>query len=379
MGRFGQVGVFEVAAFWMAVVVSMVNFALPLLAIRFGASPFQLGLVGTVGSLCYTLAAPFAGRLADRFRPKRLMLIGAAIYAGVYTMAVWTGSVGYLLLLVGLGGGVMSLFWPPLATWIAEGKGREALAKALGGYNMAWCAGMVVGPLLGGVAFQTDFRLPFWGAAAIDLATLAILVRVPEGRRSSAPDVGPPSERCGGRSLLYAVWVANFAGYFTMGTVRSLFPKLGTEIGFSPRTLGILMAVISLTQLTTFAYYRARGGKGIKMRNLLLAQLSGTVGMASVMTSERFEGFALGFLLLGLLLGTTYSFGIFYSLYGQVQMGAYSGLNEAIVGSGLLSGPFLGGWVAQGWGLRAPYLLCTSVIAGALVAECALMRRAQRS
>lgn len=369
----------ELAAFGMAVVVSMVNFALPLLAMRLGASPFQLGVVGTVGPLCYTLAAPFTGRLADRLRPKRLMIAGAVIYALVYTGIVWTERVEDLLPPVGLGGAVVALFWPPLAAWIAEGKDREALARALGEYNVAWCTGVVAGPLLGGLAFHVNFRLPFWGAAGLNMAIIALLVGVPGG--SGAPtraEADPPS---GVRHpMLYVVWVANFAGYFALGTVRALFPKLGTELGFSPKALGILMALISLAQLATFVHYRTKAGRDVRgLKPLVAAQALAVGGMGLVSISKEAYGFALGFLLLGFLLGTTYSLSLFHSLYGQVQMGAYSGLNEAIVGSGILVGPFVGGWVAQHSGLRAPYVLCALIVAGAVTIEGVLLRHGARN
>jgi len=44
---------FNVAGAAMAVVCSMVAFGLPLLAMKIGASVFELGMVGTMGPLCY--------------------------------------------------------------------------------------------------------------------------------------------------------------------------------------------------------------------------------------------------------------------------------------------------------------------------------------
>ena len=111
-----------------------------------------------------------------------------------------------------------------------------------------------------------------------------------------------------------------------MGTVRTLFPKLGTELGFLAKDLGALMALISLAQLATFVYYRRRGEKGIKsLKSVVVAQILALGGMGLVLISERSCGFAMGFLLLGVLLGTTYSFSLFHSLYGQVQMGPTAG------------------------------------------------------
>ncbi|MFH1009260.1 MAG: MFS transporter [Candidatus Latescibacterota bacterium] len=180
------------------------------------------------------------------------------------------------------------------------------------------------------------------------------------------------------RRLLYAMWVANFASYFIVGAVRNLFPKLASALQIAPKTLGFLMAVIPLAQLSTFVFLHKAIGSHDRLGRLMIAQVLAMGGMALIIASKGVWLFALGFMLSGVLIGTSYSLSLFHSLYGQAQKGANSGLNESIVGSGVLVGPFLGGWAAAQFGLRTPYVLCVGLLAAAMVAERVLIRSAKR-
>ena len=380
MGFAPSDGFFHLAGVVMAVVCSMIGFGLPLLAMRVGASVFELGMVGTIGPLCYTVACLFTGRMADRFRPKRMMLLGGVLYGAFYTGIVYAERVWQIAVVVGLGGASIGLFWPPLAAWIAEGRDRKALARALGGYNVAWCTGTLIGPLVGGTLFEADFRLPFWGSAVLAWTLMGLLLGVSGGQRnpaSAAYEAASEEEPVKDRRVLYAVWIANFASYFIVGAVRNLFPKLATELDIEPRTLGVLMAVIPLAQLGTFVYFRRADGSHDRIERLMIAQGLAMGGMTLILVSKGVWLFAMGFVLSGVLIGTSYSLSLFHSLYGQVQKGANSGLNESIVGSGILVGPFVGGWAAQHFGLRIPYVLCGVLLAAAMGVEGMLIRSAE--
>ena len=77
----------------------------------------------------------------------------------------------------------------------------------------------------------------------------------------------------------------------------------------------------------------------------------------------------MGLLLIGLLAGVTFTASIFYSLYTQSPGGRRTGFHEAIVGSGFLFGPLLGGIAGEYLGARAPYGLAMLVIVGAVIIQ----------
>ena len=110
----------------------------------------------------------------------------------------------------------------------------------------------------------------------------------------------------------------------------------------------------------------------------MIAQVLAIGGMTLISLSQGVWLFGMGFVLSGILIGTSYSLSLFHSLYGQVQKGARSGLNESIVGSGILVGPLVGGWAAQHFGLRMPYVLCGALLATAMMIEGVFIRLAER-
>ena len=61
---------------------------------------------------------------------------------------------------------------------------------------------------------------------------------------------------------------------------------------------------------------------------------------------------------------------MYYSLHAQQDKGNKSGVHEAVLGSGLLLGPFLGGVLADsGLGVNSPYILCAIAIGVCSVVE----------
>jgi len=73
-----------IAAFGMDFCTGLVSFAVPLRALDMGASVVELGFIGTAGSLSFTLACTFTGKLADRFDRRRLLAIAAGLTALVF-------------------------------------------------------------------------------------------------------------------------------------------------------------------------------------------------------------------------------------------------------------------------------------------------------
>ena len=77
---------------------------------------------------------------------------------------------------------------------------------------------------------------------------------------------------------------------------------------------------------------------------------------------------------LGLSGGMTYFSSIFYSLYGFIDKGKRSGIHEAFIGIGSFFGPFISGFVATGFGIRAPYAAAICLVIAAIMIELFIRR-----
>jgi hypothetical protein len=71
----------------------------------------------------------------------------------------------------------------------------------------------------------------------------------------------------------------------------------------------------------------------------------------------------------------TYYSSLYYSVRLLKRKGKGTGLHESILGSGVVLGPLLGGAAALSAGMRAPYILCLSVLAGAIIIELFLTKK----
>ena len=56
-----------VVPFWMDLSASVFYLAAPLVVIKLGGNPIELGLIGTISASVHMLLANLAGRLSDRF------------------------------------------------------------------------------------------------------------------------------------------------------------------------------------------------------------------------------------------------------------------------------------------------------------------------
>ncbi|MCY3773918.1 MAG: MFS transporter [Gemmatimonadetes bacterium] len=361
-----------IAAFVMDFCTGLVSFAVPLRALDLGASVVELGFIGTAGSLSFTLACTFTGKLADRFDRRRLLAIASGLTALVFGMLFF--AVNYWMLLAGtaLGWGLLALFWPSVQAMLAEGRNRAQMVRTLGTFNMFWTLGFMLGPAAGGYLYLVGPQVPFaTGTLGMVLLTLAIVIL--RFRPVTATEADPAEEAQGHARedttrFRWIAWTANFTAFFMIGMLNNQFPKLAVELLIRPDTLGILLAIPRLLQMAIFLIARYTTWWQFRLRPLIIPQIAAVAGMVVVATQDSTVVLAFAFGTVGLLVGAAFSASQFYSFFQEERKGEKGARNEMIVGMGMVSGPLVGGLLAQLIGLRMPYVLCCMVlIAGMLV------------
>jgi MFS family permease len=147
----------------------------------------QLGLIGSLFSWVYTLAMPFAGRLADRFRRDRLIVFSILLWSLATLACGLATSLALFLAARIVLGLTQALYYPAAVGLLAAAHGDATRSRALGIHQSAQLAGIVIGGWYGGwMADQVSWRMGFAAAALAGLGYALVLYRA---LPASAPPV----------------------------------------------------------------------------------------------------------------------------------------------------------------------------------------------
>lgn len=366
----------------------------PFRALQLGASSFVLGLLPATFSLVYVSSTLLTGRLSDRLPRIALARIGALVFASAATMLLFAPSLPWLFVAMPLAAAGLSLFWPSLQAGLAEADVPHLLNRNLGRFNISWSLGKGTGFALGGLTlarfgFQTLF------AAALGLALfVAFILRAapppadsgdtavpagPDPGRRAAPAPSTEELRTGPaarRGFLQMAWIANALAYGVVATLNYHYPKYLQSLGRGASLYGGFQALVYLAETMTFLALQRSPGWHYRKGPLFLSQI---VLAGLVLAIPFVRAPALLLLLapgIGSVLGLSYYSSLYYSLHAAEARGRNTGLHEAVLGSGSLLVPFIGGSLATATGsLAAPYAVCAVILGLGLIAQLVLARR----
>ena len=355
--------------FFYAFVAGHILVALPLRAIQLTSDPLLLGSIGTCLQGAIVLFCFICGRLSD-YIPRWKMIVAGPLLCGTFILMMSVAvNIFQLILLSGLLGVAGAIFWPALEALIADHSSQSRLAHNLSIFNLSWASGHTLGNLLSGVLVTLGIVVPFVGAGTGGLLLgLGILwyytKRQAEHSPTARPDACSADELYDPRSqhFLFLARIASFGIYFTVGSIRWLFPKLGTDLGLSSQAIGGLMAILMGTQTVIFFAMGQTTRWQFSILPLFVIPGVAMVALAFLAKASSMPVFIPAFSLIGVCSGVFYTMALFYGLHTPSQRGSRAGLHETIIGSGSLAGPILGGGIARLFGLRAPIYLCMGVV-----------------
>ncbi len=170
---------------FLIVLVDLIGFGiiiplLPFYAEYFQASPDTVGILMATYSLTQFIAAPFLGRLSDRYgrRPILLFSLGGASIS--YVLMGFADSL-LLLFLARAFGGFMAGNIGAAFAYIADITTPENRAKGMGVIGAAFGLGFIVGPAIGGIlagpdAANANYQLPAFAAAGLSAVSFLMAV-----------------------------------------------------------------------------------------------------------------------------------------------------------------------------------------------------------
>lgn len=367
---------FYISAFLADLALGAVLLSLPLLLIyKFGATSLTLGLFGALGAFIYSFGVITAGRLSDRFNRRNILIFGCILFILVYSTLPFLEDIKWVFFIYVFGAISMSMFWPTIQSWLSQGLNKKELVNSLTKFNICWSAGLTLGFLSAGFLFSINPKAPFIFGVTLIAMVILLLFKQPvfsEMGEGGARKVFLETEKDrpeSAKKFLYIAWCANFVSWYIVGTMRNLFPKLGTELGFSSGVIGFFIFLITLVQTIIFFILGRTGKWHYRLSPIIFFQILAIAALLILAFSFRPAYFMIAMIFLGLSGGMTYFSSIFYSLHGFGDKGKKSGIHEAFIGTGTFFGPLLGGLTAYRFGIRAPYLTAALLLIVAITIE----------
>jgi len=216
------------------------------------------GLFGTAWALMQFFFSPILGGLSDRFGRRPVVLLSNLGLALDYVLMALAPSLTWLF--VGrVISGITSASVSTAFAYIADVTPAEQRAAVFGKVGVAFGAGFILGPAVGGLLGGMDPRLPFWVAAGLSFAnTLYGLLILPESlppdRRSpfrwkSANPLGALHLLRSDR-VLAGLSVVNFLAQVAHVVLPSTFVLYATyRYGWDTTTVGLTLAIVGICSM----------------------------------------------------------------------------------------------------------------------------------
>ncbi|HWL12478.1 MAG TPA: MFS transporter [Ureibacillus sp.] len=226
---------------------------LPTIMNELNISGTVVGYLTAAFALTSLIFSPIAGRFADKYGRKIMIILGLGIFAVSELLFGLGKTVEVLFMSRILGGLSGALIMPAVMAYIADITTVKTRPQALGYMSAAISTGFIIGPGVGGFLAEIGTRVPFFTAAVLGgVATLLSILFLKEPERSQQPEVVEQTES---KSPLKKVLIPMFLiaflilflSSFGLAVVES-FISLYTDhkFGFSPGDIAVVITVSAL-------------------------------------------------------------------------------------------------------------------------------------
>jgi MFS family permease len=238
-----------------------------------------------------TYLVPFAalqvvsGTIGERMGRDRVLRLAFLIYALGSLAGALTLSIIPFLVARAVQGSANAFTTPLVLAKLADQSDDDDLGKAMGTYASFQTSGMVMAPLIGGLAGAIDYRWAFVAAAA---AALVLMIIVPEKQARPNPEL-VPSLRSAFTARTRWLCVSGLAFFIcTVGLAVIVSLKAADEYGIEATVRGLLLASFGFAGVIA----GRPGGElldRIGVQRILLLSVAATAATLALLTLARDE------------------------------------------------------------------------------------------
>ncbi|MBX9774578.1 MAG: TCR/Tet family MFS transporter [Xanthobacteraceae bacterium] len=344
-----------------------------------------LGLFGTAWALMQFLFSPIHGALSDRFGRRPIILLSNFGLGLDYILMALAPTLMWLF--VGrIISGVTAASVSTAYAYVADVAEPDRRAKLFGMLGVAFGAGFVLGPAMGGIAGSFDPRLPFWIAAGLSLLNgLYGLFILPESLppQKRAPFNWRRANPLGSLILLrsHPQLLGLAVAMFLVHLAHSSLPNIGVlymmyRYSWAEHTVGFVMAVVGLCSMIVQGGLIGPAVKHFgESQAMYLGLAFGIAGFAAFGLATSGPWFLAGIPILALWgIASAAMLALMSRRVGESEQGQLQGANASMMGIASLIGP---GIFTQSFALSiganavihlpgAPFLLAAVMLAVSL-------------
>ena len=363
------------SAFSGNVVLPIFSLFVPLLALRLGASVFEIGLVGGASNAVYSFMPFITGRFSDRKQLGKLFIISSFVLLTVVSISyILIAQPVYLIVARVFEGIGWAMLWPALTAEIGKNLEPAEAKRVFSIYNITWSGAAALGPLLGSaLIFFTSIQYAFLGTVFILLVSASVNIYpiLVKGRAAiegkypaSSKLVHPKTIQAAGQHQLASgnppLGLAFYMTSCTLSAVASgvlftFFAPYARFIGLSILAVGGITFVFGLGRFLTYVLTVNESVRHVLLRNdrrvtNMIIALSFTTATSLVMLLRDPSGISyfIAYALSGA--GMSIVYGI--SQAGMIaeapkaNYGRNAGMFESSIGLGASTGPILAGAIS---------------------------------
>ena len=223
---------------------------LALFALKLGAQPLTVGLIASTFSFFPMVLSVVAGKLADRFGSRWIIL--ASTVAGACGMLVpyFMPGIPALFIAASTNGIAFAFYAVSLQNDVGLLSTPANRAQSFSNFSLTGSVVIFTGPLMVGYSIDhAGAAITCMYIAVLSLIPMAMLVIgggvLPGGRRSAAAPAGSFRETLSDRGL-WKLMVTSSLAISGMDLFQFYMPVYGHQLGFSASAIGFLMAMFAV-------------------------------------------------------------------------------------------------------------------------------------
>lgn len=242
--------------------MSLIFPVMPFIKNEYHFSAFDMGVMSSLFAFVQFVASPVVGRISDRVGRRPMLVWGLLVFSLAEFVFAAANHLWLFDISRAVDGLSAAMFVPTSMALAADLTSVKDRAKVIGWLSAAFSGGLILGPGLGGILANVNYKFPFWVAGILGLiSTLVAVVLLPrdDDERFKSTTDNPENDLLEGgwaqvKKLLSPVMVTLFIMIFIMAFglagFESIYSLYVNEVhNFDLQTIALVLTLNGIISL----------------------------------------------------------------------------------------------------------------------------------